>query len=177
MQTTVSSTGPAIARAGLLSDASHKRTRSAVNAEVSAEMRFGIMVGKGAALGQCLLLAASTDVCQGIVVFDHAYHKDLEAGDTGLKPDTTATLLREGVIWVQYTGTAPAEGDGVHVRCDATGPGEIAGTFAIAKDGTDTINLSKLAQWTGRTGSSHDGVTIAELEINMTMLGNAAADS
>lgn len=171
MQTTVN-TVPTIGVAGLLSDADRtKRAISVVNEEASAEFPFGIMLAKGTTPAQAKLLAANTDKLKGILIFGHAYHKDLEVGDTGLKPKMEGAALVRGLIWVLTEGTTPVEGDQVHVRAVATGS-EQAGAFRAAKDGTDTIDLTPFARWTGRTGTG-----IAELYIDLVNAALATADS
>lgn len=157
---------------GLVADTDlGKKTASRVNAEASAEMRFGIMVAEGAGEAEALLLAANDDQLAGVVVHSHWYHKDLELGDNGLKPKATIGVLQRGTIWVEVEGTLPTKASEVHVRAVAAGA-EVAGRFRATKDGTDTIDITGLAQWTGRTGTG-----IAELTLDIANRGLAVADT
>lgn len=171
MQTTVTSQ-PVKGFPGLLSDASDlKNAVSACNKEASAEIRFGIMVKATTDPGNALLMTATTNKLKGIVAYSADFHKDLELGDTGLKPGAEMNVLSHGRIWVLVEGTLPAEGDGVHVRVTVTAA-EVIGGFRTTADAAHTIDISKLARWTGLTDTG-----VAELEINLTGAANTVADS
>lgn len=173
-QTTMSQNQPK-GLPGLLGDMTPlKNARSAAQTEASAEMRFGIFVKKGAAVDTVLLLTATTNVLAGVVVRDPVYVYPDQMGDTGVKPQNMVNILRHGTIWLVIEGALPAFGDEAHVRAVATGD-EVAGAVLKVADGTDTIDISPMITWTGRTDTV-EGVLIAEAELAMTPQSLAAAD-
>lgn len=155
--------------AGMLSDTTMlKDVRSYVNAEVSAELPFGIMVKQGATDDACLLPTAITGLL-GIVVHSHAYEKDVELGDTGLKPTITVGVLGVGRVWVTVD-EAVAPGNAVRVRITAAGGGQ--GTFRKTAGAGLTVDISAWARW--RTSTT--GAGIAELELDATSAAASVAD-
>ncbi len=170
MQTSVVAMQPGFP--GLVADLQlAKTTASRVN-EGTAEMRFGILVTEGTGQNGCAIIDAQADVavCAGIVVHSHAYAKDQELGDNGLKQYAVVGVLQKGAIWVLTEGTAPTKTDHVRVRCIATG-NEVAGAFRVAADSTDCVDITAFAKWTGRTGTN-----CAEVDIDVTNRALAVAD-
>jgi len=162
--------------AGMLVDTSyHKNTRSYVSEESSAEIPFGVMVVQGTADNQALLphtsAADNEQKLLGIVQHSHAYAKDQELGDDGLKPKVTMGVLTHGRILVPVEEDV-APGDAVRVRVVVSGA-EQAGAFRTAADGTDCIDISSFARWT----ASGTAAGVAELEIDMTNRAGATADT
>lgn len=160
---------------GLIGTSSlQKNIVSAAQTEASAEMRFGIMVKIGATVDSCLLLTAVNNVLKGVVARDLVYDYPSQIGDIGVKPKNMVNIMFNGPIWV-ICEDAPVEGDEVHVRAVVAGA-EIAGAFRPTADGTDTIDISAFARWTGRTDTV-DGVIIAEVDLAMQNAGLAVADT
>jgi hypothetical protein len=155
---------------GMVADAQvGKTTASRVNAEATAEMRFGIMVAEATSLNGCELINASNDVLAGPVVHSHAYAKPEELGDVGLKPKVVVGVMQIGAIWV-LTEQTPLKTDRVRVRAVAAG-NEVAGAFRVTADSTDCIDCSGFCRWTGRTGTN-----CAEVVVDMTNRALAVAD-
>ncbi len=153
---------------GMQATANHGSVSSYVNSEASAEIRFGIMVGQGAADKTALLLAANTDKVVGVTRFRHGYVDTIELGTTGLKPKVVMDVADVDELWViveeDVTPASP-----VHVRAVAAGA-EIAGAFRGSADGGDTIDVSHFCQFRSSSTLAPDGTTkVAKLKFNITM--------
>lgn len=167
---------PAIGRAGQIADSGRdKVARSYVNAEASAEMPFGVMLARGTGDQDALLphtsAAAMADAFIGVLVFNHAYAKDGELGDTGLKPNVQLSVLTHGRVLVT-TEDAVSPGDPVRVRVVTAGM-EVAGAFRTAQDLTDCVDISTMARWVTSAGAGE----LAVLELNMTFAQSGVADT
>lgn len=172
MQTEVNTQYP-VGIAGQLADlhtAEFGDVVTVTSEEASAETRFGIMVKGGTADGSSKLLAATSDVPIGIVVFAHNFAKPVQLGDDGLKPGITFGVLRRGRIWVVPEDAVTPASD-VRIRCVVAG-NEVKGAFRAAQDLTDCIDISGFAKWI----TSADAGEPAILEIDMTNSGLAVAD-
>lgn len=161
-----------LAQAGTIADPSFvKHADSLRNDHASAEIPFGVMVAASSDPGDgALPLTATDNVLAGIVVYDHAYARLAELGDTGLKPDVVMTVLKRGRIYVLPEETV-VPGGAVRVRAVVTGS-EVAGAFRTTADSTDCIDISAFARWV-RGGSSSSP---AVLEIDMLFAQTAVAD-
>ena len=168
---------PAIAIAGQLADNTlGKDCLSKINGEASAEIPFGVMVGKGSADDEVLKLAAASDKLAGVSVYGAAYARTaggatLELGSTGLTPNTLMDVLNVGRIYV-FPEDAVTPASEVHVRAVAGGS-EVAGAFRGTAYGTDTINVSAFCRWITSGSSS----TPAVVEIDMRNAAQAVADT
>lgn len=172
---------PAIAYAGQLADNDQgARINSRLNAEVSAEMPFGIMVVRDTVnAGQedrCILLphtsaAAAAPLLAGITVRHDIYAKDTQLGDTGVKPTNALEVMRRGRIYV-FPEESVTPGDSVRVRVVTAGD-EVKGAFRKSADATDCVDISKFAQWITSGSSSVPAV----LEIDMVGQAQALADT
>src|SRR5436189_6470944 len=90
-----------IAFAGMLADSTRtKDVLSKTGEEASAEVPFGVMVAQGTEDDGVLLLATTGDDLVGVVIHADEYLKDLQLGDTGLKPNVTMGVLNKGRIYV-----------------------------------------------------------------------------
>jgi hypothetical protein len=116
---------------------------SAVNAEASAEIPFGVFVKAGTAERTALLLSASTDKPLGVVVWRKWYEKTLDLGTTGVKAGVRIDVMRKGRIWVTCE-TAMALADGVHIRYG--GAPVPKGAVRNATVASETIDGSKIAK-------------------------------
>lgn len=143
-QTTI--TRQAIAVPGLLADNTlTKDCLTATSEESSAQIPFGVMVGRGSADDGVLKLATTSDVLAGVVVFGQSYDHGTELGSTGFLPKTTFNILNEGRIYVQVEeNVTPASR--VFVRAVATGL-EVAGAFRDTQDGSDCIEITDYARY------------------------------
>lgn len=174
-QSTVSATRQR-AFPGMLVDSSPKVCDSKVNGEASAEMRFGIMVkqdGTSEEKVKLLTAIAEISVIAGVVAHRHDYAKTDEVGDTGVKAKISLDVLAKGRVWVIVEeGVTVTPDDPVHCRFVATG-NEIAGSFRISADGTDTVKLN--ARWLGPsqtyTPPGGSAVLVAPLELDVTSRG------
>lgn len=135
---------------------------SFVSEEVSAEIPFGVMVKRGAAVGGALKLTAITDVLAGIVCHSHSYAKPEELGDVGLKPKVSLSVLRRGDIWV-HVEEAVTPASSVFVRAVVAG-NEVAGDFRDTADATDLIDCSAFAEFLGSTA----GAGLVLVRVDMT---------
>lgn len=145
-QTSVAAKAPAYA--GMRSDASRDTNgRSYTSEEASAEIAFGTFVGQGANEKGMLLLAATADKVIGALVNSMAFAKDVEVGDTGLKPAMTGTVDSRQRLWVLCEqDVTPA--DPVFIRCVAAGA-EVAGSVRKDADTADAVDASHWARFLG----------------------------
>jgi len=144
---------------------------SYANGEASAEIPFGVMVAHDTDPNEVDLFTDQNDVPAGIAVHSHAYAKDQELGDTGLKPNAIVQVLRKGRVWVTTEDLANPDAP-VRYRATATGNGP--GAFRSADPtGTDTVDISSFARWRSTTAAPG----LALLEIDMTMAALRANDS
>ncbi len=166
-QTSVSES-TAIAFAGMLADTSNKRTQSKYNEEASAEMPFGVMLCRGTDEDNGALLlntsaASMVGKFVGISLHSHAYAKDTELGDTGLKSKVSLDVLTQGRCYVQPEDTV-TPGDPVRVRVVVAGS-EVKGAFLTTDDGSaDCVDVSGFCRWV-TSGSS---TVPAVVEIDLT---------
>lgn len=165
-QQTSVSTRKAIAFPGMISDASkNTMLASYTSEEAAAEIRFGVFVKEGTLPGQMLLLTAITEKIAGLVVHSHAHAKDVELGDTGIKPKVTATLMRKGRAFV-YVEEAVTRLSPVLIRAIAVG-GEMAGATRDTADAADLIDASAWARFVDDV----TGAGFVEIEFDVTMQG------
>jgi len=143
--------------AGLLADNTlTKDCLDAFSEEASAEIPFGVMVGRGTADNGVLKLAATSDVLAGVVVFAQSYAKPSELGDTGLKPGVDFNILNEGRVYV-LVEEAVTPASSVFVRAVAAGA-EVAGAFRDTQDGSDCIDISDYARYLTSAGAGEFAV-------------------
>lgn len=153
----------AAAYAGMISDASRDTNlRSYTSEEASAEIQFGTFVAQGVAEKGMLKLAAITDRVVGVLVNSQAFAKDVEVGDTGLKPKMTASVMTRGRVWV-LAEEAMTFASVALIRAIVAGS-EVAGSVRDTADGADTID--KTAGWLRvLTGSTGAGLVEVEFDI------------
>lgn len=168
-----------VAYPGLIVDTSFRKdVTSAVSEEASAEIAFGRMVKKGTADSGALIPTANTNLMLGIVVHSHAYEKDQELGDTGLKPKITLGLMRHGRIFVEVSEDVTPT-DAVRLSCD-THSSAVPGVFCKTADAGHTLNLTPLARWVSSsfayTPPGGSATKVAELEVDLTNISSATAD-
>lgn len=149
--------------AGMVADSSRDtNVRSYVSEEASAEIPFGVFVKQGTGDDQCLKLTAVTDKLIGVVVHSHAYAKDQELGDTGLKPKVTVGVMSRGRIWMPVE-EAVTPASPVRVRCIAVG-NEVAGALRDTADASDDVAITTWARFlTSTTGA---GIVLLEFDVN-----------
>lgn len=146
-------------------------TVSAVNAEASAEIPFGVMVKPGTGDDDAKLLTANSNILKGVVVFGHLYDYPVERGDIGIKPGIQIGLLRKAKIWVKVEDAVTPASE-VHVRAVA-GVGEQAGAFRGSADTTDCIEITPFARFLTTAGAGE----LAVLSIDLDNAALAAADA
>lgn len=170
-QTSVNAAGQSPTFAGVIVESLLKA--SAVSAEASSEIPFGVMVQRGTTDDSALLLAgaAATDLF-GIAVHSHAHAKDLELGTTGLKPKASFSVLRIGSIWVLSEQDVTPQNT-VRVRHTAGAGGSVLGKFRVAAVANETFDISSFARWV----TSSTAGTPAKLEIDMTHVAGLSADT
>src|SRR5262249_1945453 len=112
-----------VAFAGMAADTAFLRdVKSYSSAESSAEIPFGMMVAVGSNPDECLIPAAQTDPLARINLHSHAFQKDHELGDTGIKPKVVLNAMTRGRVWVAVD-EAVALTDAVRVRMSGSGVG------------------------------------------------------
>lgn len=137
----------AVAVAGMRYDARMtKHGESRANEEASASVPFGVFVAQGSTstFGGFKKLAAITDPVAGVLVREHAYVRDVEYDDDGMKPGVTGTVDSEGCVWVPAE-TAMTGSSRVYIRAVAAGA-EVAGSVRATTDSTDLIDASAWAR-------------------------------
>lgn len=175
-QTSVSDQA-ALPFAGKLNESVPSQVATRVSEESSAETPFGVMVIRGTDKdNQALLCHTSSAVCApllaGVVLHSHAYAKDTQLGNTGVKPNQTLNILEKGQVYV-LPEEAVAPGDAVRIRAVAAG-GEVKGAFRKTAD--DTSDCVLLAPSMARWITSGGPATPCLVEIDMTAEA-ATADS
>jgi hypothetical protein len=149
-----------VAYAGMVGDIGAMRDAlSFVNAEASSEIAFGTMVVQGSAADECLIPSGQSDVSVGIALHSHAFQKDNELGDTGVKPDVVLSALQRGRIWVPVT-EAVAVGGAVRVFMS----GGNAGKFGTSASAGVTKLITSSARFLSATSGA--GVALLEIDIN-----------
>jgi hypothetical protein len=158
--------------AGLIADCTDADMLSYRNEEDDGEVRFGSFVSQGSDARGALLPDAQANVAHttalGIVAHSHAYAKDTELGDDGLKTGAMLNVMRRGRIWVYVNESGGVQlGDAVRVMAstavgdegDVDGPGSWWGDTA---NGGDTVAITNGARWM----SESDGPGLVLLEFN-----------
>lgn len=152
---------------GMRADLGKNQVRSCVSEEGSAEIRFGAAVKKGTADNGALIPTATADKILGIVQHSHAYNKDNELGDTGLKPKTVFDVAEYGKLMV-LTEEAVTPASAVRLRVSGGTPGAFRATSAGAGL---SVDYSASCRWTGTFASG-----FAELEFDFTKHTHGVAD-
>lgn len=147
--------------AGLLADSGYKDAWSAVNAEASAEIPFGVMVARGSTENKCIKLVDTNSVLLGVHIFSNEYAKDQELGSTGIKPGVMMNILRKGRIWVVVEEIV-AKDEPCYVRYTASGGNTTIGAFRNDDD-TSKAKLVPGARFIAAT----TGAGLALVEIDM----------
>lgn len=169
IQTSISTSGTDAAFAGMNPDSSNGDIGSYLSEEASAEIPFGVMLGQGTSERGALKLAATSDKLIGVLMHSHAYAKDTELGDTGLKPGVTLGVKYKGRAWVLVEETVTPASD-VLVRCIAVGA-EVAGAFRDTADASDCVDISAWCRYVRGTVTLASGVTVAMVEFDVTNRG------
>lgn len=100
---------------GMKLDLTDDYVRSHHNAEVTAEVPFGVFVAQGTHPEAAVLPDAATDVLIGVVLHSHTYDPGFQLGEVGVKPKNTLNVLSRGTVWVR-TESAVVVGARAFVR-------------------------------------------------------------
>jgi len=166
--------------AGLLHDGGKRDMHSYLSEQDTTpdEIPFGFFVVQGSEVNTAELPAAQAGLTRltalGIVAHSHAYAKDTDLGDLGLKPGTAMNVLRCGDIWV-YVNEAVAIGDDVRVMAtntagdvgDLDGPGSFWGNTA---NGGDTVEITAGARWMSETTGA--GLALLHFDLDAATYAN-----
>lgn len=159
---------------GTIADDAPRYVRSYQNEEASTEMPFGVAVKLGTDPDdQVKLLTAAANVIAGVTVHSHAYAKDVELGDDGLKANVTVGVLRKGVVRVYSSEAIVVGTSAVRIRHDANaGAGQLLGpgTFCKTASANHTMAVTSGMKWV----KGCDAGGVAELEVDMTSFAVAA---
>jgi hypothetical protein len=123
---------------------------SAIQAEASAEIPFGVFVALSTSTDymskpKAVLIANSTDKILGAVIHQHTYNPDTDLGTTGLKPKTVMDIRINGFLWLLCEqSVTPA--DPVYVRYASGSGGTQTGAVRKTAD-TSTALLLKGARF------------------------------
>ena len=163
-QTTIAESPTAAANAGQLADSTRlSDCASYVSEEASSEIPFGRMLKQGTAVDGCLLMTAQADAMIGISVFTQARERDVQLGDTGIKPKCMVTVAKRGRIWVSVSeAVTPAS----TVRVHKTG-----GTFLATASAGNTVVLKHARYLTSTSGAG-----LAMLEFDILMRADNSSD-
>lgn len=138
---------------------------SHVNGNASAEIPYGVFVGRGATVnGESEAISFAEDgVLLGLAVFSQSLAYPTQVGDTGVKPDVSFGVARTGVYYVMpVDDVTPASG--VHILHTASGGG-VAGQVRGTADSGDSVDASDFCRF--RTSGGPTSGQCAELEIMM----------
>lgn len=134
---------------------------TAYNAEVSAEIPFGVAVAMGTTEDAAIKLVDANSKIKGVVVHSHNHSKGIDLGDTGLLPKASFAVMKKGEIWVKVEETV-AVGDPVFVRHTASGGNTRKGAF---RKSADTATAIAMANSFYRTAASAGG--LAKVFVNI----------
>jgi hypothetical protein len=163
---------------GLLGGYGKRDMHSYLNEEADGEVPFGFVVCQGSDPNTAILPTSQADVSHdgmlGIVAHSHAYAKDNELGDMGLKEGVTLNVLRSGSIWV-YVNEAVTMGADVRVMASDTlspegeldGPGSFWSTTA---NGGDTVLITNGARWMTETTGA--GLALLQFDCDAMTFSN-----
>lgn len=157
--------------AGMIGDHPPDGLSPCKNAEVSAEMRFGIGVKLGTLTGvtnqdliPVVLPAAEGDTVWGITVHSHAYALPSQLGDTGVKATHPVSVMRKGKVLVVCEDGCNI-GDKLWIRCTTGGDGaEFLGSPGNADEGTETIDCTNQGTWLSPAAAG--GLAWLEVDFN-----------
>lgn len=159
--------------AGQLADTGEAETKSFL-VEGATEVPFGALVVHGTAGNQGKAPAAAADVTYakvlGILKHSHAYAKDTELGDTGLKQYATGSAVTEGRIRVACSEAVDPSA-AVRVRADTNAGSDALlgpGTFCKTASAGHTVALTKGARWISTTTGAD--FPILEIDVNSLTL-------
>jgi hypothetical protein len=146
--------------AGML-DGSDHNFASGFSEEASAEIPFGVAVARGTADDGVKLPAASTAKIRGVVVHSHAYDKDQELGDTGIKPKCQISVGRRGRFLVTVE-EAVIPGDRAFIRYATGDGGSQKGAWRKSAVAGETIDVTAEAEF--QTTASAAGLAVVEVD-------------
>lgn len=171
--------GPRAAFAGMIADGTIPDIMTMINAEASAEMPFGIVVGaktSSPVSDRDAILPVSGGRLMGIVVHSHNYARSIslvdpfgvgqtvgELGTTGLRPGTVMDVLWRGVIWVQVR-QAVTVGDRLFVCHTANTVYTAKGQVGNADESSNTIDATAI----GRFVSASAALGFARLQVDFS---------
>ena len=173
-QTSVNPFGQPQAIAGQGVQNGEEQDQTVMNAEASANMRFGIGVKPGTLDREVLLVTANNSVVEGVTLFDFD-HSPGTFGDIdptpvtgGLKPQKLLQVREWGKIWVQVDPsvvTIVPNVDRGFCRASANAGDTVIGAWRNTDDG-HVIDATKQALFTSGVRIAADGSKIAELFCN-----------
>lgn len=148
-----------VAFAGLKVDIGFDRVESYL-VEESAGIRMGLAVAVGTDKVNQVELPTAAAVIRGITVHEHN-EKALSTGANIYADEEAASVLRQGLVWMPVSGTAPAVDAAVYAMVDTAA----AAGFATSAAGTNNILIPTAV--CRKTGVDPDGNTIVAVEINL----------
>lgn len=156
--------------AGDSADVGIKDDAASYNAEASASMPFGVFVKLGTGGAGHKLLAAVTDIPDGVTLLKTAEYdkvRDMETSTGNLVAARQVPIRRKGRLWVRVEGTI-AIGDRPHVRCATGSGGSIMGVSRAAAVAGETRDCTMIGQFRSANITDPNGVNVAVLEVDMT---------
>ena len=111
------------------------------------EIAFGTAVQRGSLTDHksALQLTFTDQLVPGIHVHSHAFDKDLQLGEVGVKPGNKLSILQRGRARVICEEGCNV-GDRLHIRAIATGS-ELPGALRSTPDGLNTIDATTQGKW------------------------------
>lgn len=145
--------------AGLKGDASFDRVVSKL-IEPSAGIRFGLAVKPGTDAERQVDIVDAGASIEGITLHQHV-EKDYATGAALYAQNEASSVLRQGLVWMPVSGTAPAVGAAVYAMVDT---GADAGYAANAAGSNNILIPTAVCI---KQSTDPDGNDIVLVEINI----------
>ena len=147
--------------AGMLAHGHSLRSSVSRALEDAAGLGFGLGVTFGTDPQKQFTKFGSGATLEGVTVHKHDKQDPGLAGALGITQDETATLIREGELWVFVEGTILVTDD-VFCRHTAGGGGSVIGAFRKDADTATADNITGVSWLQGTTTAG-----IALLQLNL----------
>jgi hypothetical protein len=128
--------------------------------EPAAGIRFGLAVKPGTDAERQIDIVDAGAAIEGITLHQHV-EKALDTGIALYKQNETASVIRQGIVWMPVSGSAPAYNAAVYAMVDT---GADAGYATDAAGANNVLIPTAVAKG---TSTDPDGNTIVKVEINI----------
>lgn len=145
--------------AGMKVDSGFDRVES-FTVQPAAGIRFGLAVKPGTDKVREIDIVSSGATIRGITLHQHV-EKALVTGVALYKEEETADVIRQGVVWMPISGTAPVVDAAVYAMVDT---GADAGYAAAAAGANNVLIPTAVCR---KLSTDPDGNAICAVEINL----------